>query len=346
MDAKTLKGNLTVDDITRLMQSLNANPVLHQDTLMCSTICHGGHKHKLYYYSETHSFVCYTGSCGTMDVFTVVQKANHTSFFEAFKFIQNFFGITTKYHEVHLVENPVAQLKKKLHQNTIPQLKTLNPNIINSYYQFADPSWLAEGITSQTMQRYNIRYSIMDHSIIIPHFDVNNNLVGVRERNLSKDAIDAGRKYIPVRWHHQLLNYPTGNNLYGLNQNINQIKQSGQIILFEAEKSVLKLDSSVGNLNNSVALDGSNLTTTQIEMLKQLNVSEVVVALDKEFQHPFSREERIYAEKIQSQFYRLKPRFNVSIVWDVDDSLNYKDSPIDQGIETFKHLMSKRIYLN
>lgn len=345
MDSKQLKLMLSTENIASLLTQLGADPKPYHDMLLCRTICHCGNKHKLYYYPDHHSFVCYTGGCGSMDVFTLVQKTRRCSFFESLVFIQSFFGIKGNNQPIDIIENPMDYIHKQLKTHKPQILKPIDENIVNTYYSLIYPGWVEEGISLSTIRKYNIKFSIVNQAIIIPHYNSSGQLLGIRGRNIDPIAVAQGYKYTPVKYKGKFLKYPTGENLYGLHLTKNAIKNTRQIILFEAEKSVLKMDTALGNENNSVALNGSNITPTQIEMIKELGVDEVVVALDKEFKSPFTREERIYAEKIQSQFERLPTRFKTSVVWDVDNSLNYKDSPIDGGFQVFSHLMKERIFL-
>ena len=59
----TLKENLTIEEVFDLVSELGGEPVMGNGLFTARTICHGGDSHKLYYYSNTHLFHCYTG-CG------------------------------------------------------------------------------------------------------------------------------------------------------------------------------------------------------------------------------------------------------------------------------------------
>lgn len=49
------------------------------------------------------------------------------------------------------------------------------------------------------MDKYNILYSISQEKIVIPHYDINNNLVGIRGRALNEWEIENVGKYMPIR---------------------------------------------------------------------------------------------------------------------------------------------------
>ena len=62
-------------------------------------------------------------------------------------------------------------------------------------------------------------FHVLDNQIVIPHYDLDDNLIGVRARNMDKDLVEKGMKYFPVRYKRDILRHPTGAVLYGLNFN-------------------------------------------------------------------------------------------------------------------------------
>ena len=53
MDANTLKKQLSENDLLSILEHIGAEPYLEGNAIVCRTVCHGGHKHKLYYYIES-----------------------------------------------------------------------------------------------------------------------------------------------------------------------------------------------------------------------------------------------------------------------------------------------------
>ena len=341
IDAHDMKNMLTADDIFRLLEELGVEPIDKNDRFECLTLCHGGDSHKLFYYKDSKKFMCFT-NCGSMDIFSFVEKILNRSFFESVKYVQSYFNLYGNAKFVsEEIDNPVRLLKKPDIKR--PEIKVLNDNIMNAYYEKYYQGWIDEGISLSIMKKFDIRYSVIDNQIIIPHRNVNNQLIGVRARNLNQDQIDMGRKYIPVFYKGNSLKYPTGENLFGLNVNKEAINKSHKIVLFEAEKSVMKLASC--GLNIGVGLNGSHLGEGQKRLLDGLDVNEIIVALDKEYQKSDTKQSAAYAMKIASIFKSLTNKFNVSVLWDRDGLLEEKDSPIDKGVDVFKKLYKERIYL-
>ena len=105
----------------------------------------------------------------------------------------------------------------------------------------------------------------------------------------------------------------------------------------------MQLDTMYPTSNISVALSSSNLSNAQVEMILELGVEEVIFALDKQYKECYTEEYKIYQQKIIKLASKLTPYVNVTILWDKEGLLGYKDAPTDQGKEVFEHLMRKRI---
>ena len=57
--------------------------------------------------------------------------------------------------------------------------------------------WEKEGITQEVIQNHQICYNPSSQAIVIPHYNINNQLVGIRERTLIKENEIYG-KYRPM----------------------------------------------------------------------------------------------------------------------------------------------------
>lgn len=350
MKASKVLDMLSDRDIFDLLQTIGAEPISKGNVYECKTVCHGGNSHKLIFYRDSKKFHCYT-NCGQMSIFDLVAKRFDLSFIDALKYIIKKYNINNTEHfdegfTFEKIENPGVVLDEKLKELETPVFNILNNNILSDFYNFYHKSWIDEGISIKTMKKYNIRYSILDNQIIIPHYDEYGRLIGIRCRNLNKKLVDEGKKYMPIFYDGEVLKHLTGANLYGLDKNKEKINEIGACILFESEKSVQQLDTMFPNASIGLCVSGSNLTNYQLQILKKLNINEVIIGLDKEFDEIGSEEEIFYADKIKEVFYKkLSPFFKVSVLWDRDNLLEKKDSPTDKGPDKFKSLLKNRIFI-
>lgn len=357
MKAKELKEKLGTEEIIQLMYHLGADskPGANDNELLFNTICHHGDSHKLYFYKDSKQFYCYS-NCGSLDIINIVQNVlqfNEVS--KAINYICELYGLGGYSMEEGFFDEDIYSrdlevlnyYDENIESKEVDmsrEFELIDENILNYFYKYYHPAFYNDGISFKTMHKFGIRYDILNQRIIIPHRDEEGRLIAIRCRNLDQVLIDEGRKYTPIYFNRKLLSAKTSLYLYGLYYNQENIRRSKKVILLEAEKSVMQLDTILNDNNIGVALSSSSLSLVQVELLKSLGVTEVIIAMDKDFKEYGSVEEKKYAMKIRKAIVdKLKPYFVVTIMWDTTGLLGYKDSPTDKGSEVFYKLFNNRI---
>lgn len=354
MDAKQLKDILTAEQMIQLMHNLGADSrkSSNDNEVLFSTICHCGNSHKLYFYKDSKEFHCYS-NCGHMDIINIVQQVLKIGMTQAMSYIQNMFGIgnftmvegfgdgETTNKDLEILDSYDRKYKEV---DMSREFKYLDKSILDKFYKMYHPAFYNDGINIETLHKFGIRYDILENRIIIPHLDEAGELVAIRCRNLNQDLIDEGKKYMPIVVDNKILSAKTSLYFYGMYYNKDNIKRARKVILLESEKAIMQLDTILKENNIGLALSSSSLSLVQIELLKQMNVEEVVVAVDKEYHQYNTEEEKIYAMKVRKGIInKLLPYFNVSVIWDKEGLLGFKDSPTDKGGEVFFKLFNNRI---
>lgn len=356
--SEKIKNNLTIEEVKDLLFSFGGDPVIKGETIISRTICHGGHSHKLYYYNNTHLFKCYT-DCGDngFDIYELVMKINkleniNMSLLQSILFVCNFYNLTFSIENFSQNDNNLEDWKilNKYQQNInknkeekIIDFKYYDDKILRFLPHPHILPWEKEGISREVMEKYGICYDPSSEAIVIPHRDKDNNLLGIRERTLIKENEVYG-KYRPAYLNNQMYNHPLGYALYNLNNSKDNIKKIKKAILFEGEKSCLLYASMFGIENDiTVAVCGSNITSYQMQLLLDLGVKEVIVAFDRQFKKIGDEEWKVWTDKLKNINTKYSSKVQVSFMFDKWNLLKYKDSPIDEGKETFLTLFKERV---
>lgn len=313
------------------------------------TYCHhpegSGHK-KLYTYFNEDSVIlrCFS-NCGTMTLEGFIEKYRGCNYFDAKRLIDEILdrkidGFDRLYKEEAL-EFPFATKKKKSFEVN----KAIDDSILNSFYAIPYAGWAKENISYKTQKKFGIRFDIVHNAVIIPQLNENGQLVGIRRRALNKSDIEREGKYKPIFANGRWYDADTSTILYGLFENKENITKSKKAIVFEAEKSVMQMDTFYNGTAPAVALYGSNMSDYQANLLRELGAEELIVALDKEYQN--EHEYKTYLKVLVKKFQKFQSFFTITFVLDDFNSslLGYKDSPSDHGKETFEKLLRRRIIL-
>lgn len=349
IDYVALIKNLKVEKVIELMRKLGVEDYTETDEyVIFPTVCHNevssDPSKKLYYYKNSHLFVCYT-NCGSQSIFqflkhyyeaqgieydwysdiyqAVVSCSEQGESFSTFKQVKGYVSVKDRYE-------PRKNRK---------QLEVYPNGLLDMFIKAYPVEWERDRISHAAMDKYNIRYSSAQNKIIIPHYDVEGRLVGIRGRALNEWEIENLGKYMPVQIENKWYAHPLSLNLYGFNLSKENIKQYGICYIGEAEKFCLQSDS-YNFPNCSVAVCGSKINKYHIDLLlTHCHPKEIVICFDQEEK----KGESEYFRKLWEMCYKYKNYANLSFVYDRQNLLKLKQSPTDCGEEVFKKLIATRV---
>lgn len=346
-DFQNIIDNLSEEKIIQLMNQLGATRYKEtSEAIIFPTICHNTDEHnasmKLYYYKNNKFFYCYT-SCDGMSIFKFLQHYYearnieynwYTDIFEVAKSCSTAISIDS----VNFVK-PRENLKEKFgNKREIVVLPEIRKNVLDCFTKEYPVEWLNDGISREAMDKFNILYSISQNKIIIPHYDANNRLVGIRGRALNEEEVQLVGKYAPIKLENTWYSHKLSMNLYGLNENKENIKSTGVCLLVESEKAVLQVES-FKMKNCCVAVCGSNFNIYQLKLLlKTCQPKEIVICFDSEE----NKNENKYFYKLLSICKKYNKYCKMSFCYDRSGLLDHKDSPTDKGEKVFKKLLESR----
>jgi hypothetical protein len=180
LDKERIKQELDEQDIRLLLKDLgSAEPRTDKDGhLLFQTVCHSGKSHKLYYYKDTRTFRCYTECSDTFDIYELVrrsklQKNIKLSFYECIKYVASLTNknihcssILSNSDRDYLISDWDWIKRYKRVEKPKVNIPNINPIILDVFKEAYHESWINEGISIETMEKYEIKYYIKDDKIV------------------------------------------------------------------------------------------------------------------------------------------------------------------------------------
>ena len=366
MNVQLLKSKLTEKDIVKIINKLggelrseNENEMIFDS--ITYDINANVHKPKLYCYKSNFMFVEFHISMETFDIFELVKErqkllGNKYNFVNCIKFVCEAINIDYNSNDINTTNTNFVNtnLKRFTQTNKTVELPIYDASILDKFENWYHQDWVDDNISIETMEKYNIKYYDFGNQIIIPCYNENNELIGIRARNLDPNA---NCKYVPYKD----LNYRNGNNgwykfnvgstFFGLNHNLDAIKKFKKVIICESEKAVMQGDTFFGDNNIVLGMYGSAMTTTKRDIILNIDVDEVIIGIDFDFNEESYHNEDLYEnltewELYESKVYKIADKFKgwckVSVMIDYKPLYNGA-CPTDYGREGCIKLFKNRL---
>lgn len=355
VDVKKLKKALTLSHYDIILRELGI-PIFSKSNTEWR--CYSGDRHKnpfdgspsLIFYPDTKIFQGYSAG-RAYDAIALVQTrlnllGQTCSFIDACNWILEKTGLDPTKITKPLTNNHVydwSELERfvrvRKYGNQLPEY---NRNIIDTLPSLYPQAWIDEGISEETMAKYQIRYYERCNQTVIPCFDAEARLIGIRVRNWDKDRVEQA-KYMPlITLDGQCYKFNTNQVFYGINYNKPEIERTGKVIIVESEKAVMKLDTYMGRHNIALGMYGSNLGIQRRNQLIKMGVNTVSYVVDNDFIGQDDEFFEQWREKIQ-HFIKLWDGFcRIEIVWDNLGLLGPKENATDRTKEVWKRLWENR----
>lgn len=356
INTKAFKAKLTQNDIDKVLKALGIPVFSKGATYRLYTGCH--HKNpydggkNLIFYPKTGCFQCCSQCGATFDVIALTQKRlalenKPSDFMSAVKFIADVVGM--EIGEIERKSSPdICDWHKGLDKfirikHGESSLQIYDSNILNQLDDFYPQSWIDEGITADTMEKYGIRWYDRTSQICIPCRDEVGNLIGIRCRNTDAEMV-ANAKYIPLTLlDGKTLKFPTNSVFYNINYAKEFIEKKKEVFLFEGEKSCMLFDQITGGENNSLALYGSNIGLRRKMDLMKMGVERVILCLDSDFHEYGDSDYDRFEKNILKQAEQFRSLCKVDIVYNnIGLKDFYKCSPVDKGVDVWNKLYQNR----
>lgn len=271
------------------------------------------------------------------DIFILAMNIKNVTFPQSIKLIHKILGLKyigtlkTEKEEKKDILSIFKRAKGKHMDYTSEELKVYHEDICREFIKIPYIEWVREGIMPYTQKVFGIGYSRTKDRVCVPWrywSGTENDYTGIIGRTLNEDYdILNIPKYFP------LIAFPKSMNVYGLQENYEGIQKAGYVVVYEAEKSVLKYHSLL--MKNAVAIGGHELSDEHIKILLSLDVT-IIFAMDKDM-----------SEELSINMCNKIKRFRkTGYIYDDFGLLGKKSSPIDHGLKVYQALFKRIKWVN
>lgn len=368
---------LNEDDYFTLFSRLKAEPrwvtSAGKQSIQLIGRCHHGDNHSALFDPSTLKVNCFS-ECGRgMLLHTWVKQAlNFSDPQEAKDFIEDWIDnrnidfsdrIPIGDVDFNYTERPYdpTQLPE-----TVPGMPTSAwEELLQQFSQerFEKLVWHTEdGIDVDVLKRFDVYYYPQNQTIILPHHNINGEVVGIYERSFKplrkkvkeefpdipyKQLLTFPRaKYVPMlrsqEWRDEnktSWSFPNSQNLYGLHLAKDAIKRTNKAIVFEGGKSVM-LAHQYG-YPYAVATHTFGIHLNHISLLIAAGATEIYLAFDKQYEEMIGQAWELYEKKTKEIARKVGAHAKIYRLIDNDNLIGFKDSPIDCGKTVFETLLNK-----
>lgn len=252
-DKSEIKSKIKIEDIFELLEEWGGEPEYNDSGIVSTTICHnkpGEGSRKLYYYSNSGLFHCYTGCVDpSFDIFQLlikvanIQQNRNYDLNDAVRVIAYRFGIISELEisddttlEDWKIFDRYNRIKEIRPKDYSVRLDEYDDVILSRFnYDVRIEPWLSEGMSQEALDAAHIGFYPGGDQITIPHYDYEGRFIGLRGRTLCAAEAERYGKYRPLNINKTLYSHPLGMNLYNLNNSADNIRRMGKAIVFESE---------------------------------------------------------------------------------------------------------------
>lgn len=269
------------------------------------------------------------------DIIDLVKYNKKCDFKTAMKFLRALLGLTDE--KIADIDFTVEYDYEEEEEKEPEPLHFYSEKVLEKdyYYPAMDISFYEEGITEEARKRFGVLLSCCKEKewrgTVIPlrHYETGKILGTNLRRNLSDIEMEL---YGVSGKYHVTKGYPKSRNVYGLWENREIIKEAGQAIIFEGEKSPMKLFSRGDG--TGVSIQGSNLYDEQIKILTDLEV-DLIVSMDAD----------VPLDEVRFMCDKLYEKSKKKVYYTIDNHgfMGEKDSIADLPKEQYDIIFSEKV---
>ena len=263
------------------------------------------------------------------DLITYIVKTKGIHYRDVLNVIKKETGITSLYSykkNIGLFGGIYNNIKRSIDDI---EIKTYPEEVLDEYENIQNLRWLRDGILLETQRKWDVRYDVDSQRIVFPIRTPTGEICAIKGR-ANFELSEYEPKYLFLR------NGPMSQTLFAYYENYDTLYE-GDILIFESEKSVLKLDS--WGYHNAIALGSNSLSTTQAKLIMSLNPRSVTFMLDNSL--PLENTKRDV--EILKSFCTMKTLDIKFWNWEYNLDLDDKCAACDGTMEEFIYILENEI---
>ncbi len=207
--------------------------------------------------------------------------------------------------------------------------EAIDEKLYKQYTNTPSKEWIDEGIPEDVQRIFGIRIDHWQNRIVYPVYDIDGRLINVKGRTRYPNY-----KQMKIAKYINYFRVGTMDYFQGLNITLPYVKESGEIIIFESIKSVMKMYA--WGYKNCASAEKHTITDEQISLLVRLRCN-IVFAFDSDISYS--------QNDIVDSLNKLKRMTNVYVIEDKENLLGGKEaknSPADLSKEVWDKLYESK----
>lgn len=262
------------------------------------------------------------------DLMTYIIKTKNVTFKDVINVIKQETGIESLYSFKRKI-GLFGDIYNNIARSNNVEVQTYPEEILKQYEEIPNLQWLKDGISLDTQRKWNVGYDVDSQRITFPIRTPTGEIMAIKGR-ANFELSEFEPKYL------YLCQGPMSQTIFGFSENYETLYE-GNILIFESEKSVLKLDS--WGYNNAVALGSNSLSTTQARLLMSLNPKSITFMLD----NSLSLENTKRNVEVLQAFCKMRTLDIKFWNWTYNLDLEDKAAPCDGSKEEFIYILENEI---
>lgn len=337
MDAKVIKRHLYLtDNIETVLKDIGMKHInsSNQKYITCCMPDGDNKTSTIVYKEEEVGVKAHTRDIGGTDIISLVCYIKGLYISNAIKYMCDLVGLNYYGQDLKIPKsirwlNYMCEIKECDVEIEEETLESVDESYLNKFYRCSNGLFYEDGISDMAQFEFETMLCMESSNIIIPIRDELGSLVGIKARKFTRENVD--NKYYYVK------PFPKTKILYGLNKTYDFIKEKNEVIVFESEKSVMKAWGL--GLKNTVAISGHSISKHQAKKLSHLGVN-IILCFDKDIgKNEVGDFDEEFYKKECKKFFENQP---VDVMFDFDNLLKEKDSPIDNP-KAFKKIYKRKV---